>query len=166
MRTLSLPERPRNCTIEQRAIAPMSASPGTGKAVRSPAMAGSAVVDGAMTACSFGAAPATLGVLPTNRVLASGRPAATVMDHVAFVNIRPFGLCSSLANPSVAAATAAALGVLTPMPCAPLTPSPWLPGIRTTQIGGSPALGLTSTCRCSYGGVITVALAGQVTVQT
>jgi hypothetical protein len=127
---------------------------------------GPAVVDGAMTACSFGATPGTLGVPPTKRVFASARAAATVMDHIAFVNIRPFGLCTSLANPSVAAATAAAFGVLVPMPCAPVTPAPWLPGIPTTRIGGFNALSQTSTCRCTYGGVITVAMAGQVTVQT
>lgn len=129
-------------------------------------MPGPAVVDGAMTACSFGAAPATLGVLPAKRVWVSGRPAATVQDHAAFVNIRSFGLCSSLANPAVAAATAAALGVLTPMPCSPVTPTPWLPGVPTTRLGGSPALSPTSTCRCAYGGVVTIALAGQRTVQT
>lgn len=128
-------------------------------------MVGSAVVDGAMTACSFGASPATLGVPPTKRAFVSSRAAATVMDHIAFVNIRPFGLCSSLANPAVAAATAAALGVLTPMPCAPVTPAPWLPGIPSTKIGPFNALSPTSTCRCTYGGVITVALPGQVTVQ-
>jgi len=129
-------------------------------------MPGPAVVDGAMTMCSFGAAPATLGVLPISRVMASARPAATVMDHVAFVNIRPFGLCMSLANPSVAAATAAALGVLTPMPCAPVTPGPWVPGIPTTLIGGKPALSQASICQCAYGGVITISMAGQVTVQS
>ena len=127
-------------------------------------MPGPAIVDGAMTACSFGAAPATLRVQPRKRVMVSGRPAATVTDHVPFENIRPFGLCTSLANPSVAAATAAALGVLTPMPCAPMTPRPWLPGVPTVEVGGSPSLSQTSTCQCAYRGVITIAMAGQSSV--
>ncbi|MGD6467709.1 DUF4280 domain-containing protein, partial [Xanthomonas citri pv. citri] len=74
------------------------------------------VCNNAMLACSFGAAPSPMGVLPINRVMTSNQPAANIMDHIPIVNIRPFGVCSSLANPTVAAATAAAMGVLTPMP--------------------------------------------------
>ena len=76
---------------------------------------------GAMLKCSFGNAPSTLAVLPTNQVYASIMPAANVMDYAPLVNIMPFGMCSSLANPTVAAATAAAMGALTPMPCLPDT---------------------------------------------
>ena len=39
-------------------------------------------------------------------------PAANIMDHVPMVNIMPFGMCITPSNPAVAAATAAALGVL------------------------------------------------------
>lgn len=49
-------------------------------------------------------------------------------------------LCQSLANPTVATATAAALGVLTPMPCMPVIPTPWLPGSSTVLIHNFPAL--------------------------
>jgi hypothetical protein len=129
-------------------------------------MAGPVIVDGAMTRCTFGGAPATLRVSPVKGVSASGRPAATVLDHVQFVNIKPFGMCTSLANPMVVAATAAALGVLTPMPCAPMTPRPWLPGVATVQVGGARALSPTSTCQCAYRGVISVALPGQTSVAT
>ena len=83
---------------------------------------------GAMMQCTFGTAPSPLVVLPTNRVLTNQLPDANIMDHVPLVNIMPFGTCMSLANTTVAAATSAAMGVLTPMPCMPSAPAPWVPG--------------------------------------
>jgi hypothetical protein len=115
---------------------------------------------GAMLQCSFGAAPSTLVVLPKNRVLGEGPPAANIMDFVPMMNIMPFGMCSSLANPMVAAATAAALGVLTPMPCIPVTTSPWIPGAPTVLLGGMPTLDNVSKCMCNWAGVISIAQAG------
>jgi hypothetical protein len=122
------------------------------------------VASGAMLRCSFGAAPASLQVLPVNRVTAGGIPAANVMDHIPIVNIPPFGMCSSLANPTVAAATAAALGVLTPMPCVPATTAPWLPGVPTVMLGGIPSLDGGCSLMCMWAGVIQVAMPGQFTV--
>ncbi len=122
------------------------------------------VSSGAMLLCSFGAAPSTLNVLPVNRVTAGGLPAANIMDQKPFVNIPPFGVCMSLANPAVASATAAALGVLTPMPCTPVIPAPWVPGSPTVLIANMPALNNTSKCFCAYGGVIQVTVPGQFTV--
>lgn len=119
------------------------------------------VTTGAMMMCSFGMAPSSLNVLPMNKTMA-GAPAATIMDCAPMVNIPPFGMCMSLANPTVAAATAAALGVLTPMPCIPVT-APWTPGSPTCLIGGMPALNNTSMCMCSWGGVIQIGFPGQVT---
>lgn len=121
------------------------------------------VCSGAMLQCSFGAAPGTMNVLPLNRVL-SGAPSANIMDHVPMMNIAPFGVCSSLANPMVAAATAAALGVLTPMPCIPATSAPWAPGSPTVQIANMPALNNSSKLMCNWGGVIQVSMPGQMTV--
>jgi hypothetical protein len=117
---------------------------------------------GAMLQCGFGAAPSSLAVLPANGVL-TGTPAATIMDHAPMVNISFFGACSSIANPAVAAATAAALGVLTPMPCIPVTPAPWAPGAPTVLIGNMPALDDQSKLMCVWGGVIQINFAGQVT---
>jgi hypothetical protein len=114
--------------------------------------------------CSFGAAPSALNVLPANRTMAGGPPAATVMDHIPIVTIPPFGMCMSPANPMVAAATAAAMGVLTPQPCIPVTPAPWAPGSPTVLIGGMPALNNTSTCLCTWAGVVSFTNAGQMTV--
>lgn len=118
---------------------------------------------GAMMACSFGAAPSSLIVLPTNRTM-TGTPAATIMDHAPIVNIPPFGMCSSIANPVVASATAAALGVLTPMPCVPATAAPWAPGAATVLIGNMPALDSTSKLMCNWAGVIQITNPGQTTV--
>jgi hypothetical protein len=111
--------------------------------------------------CSFGAAPAVLNVLPVNRMLTAGMPAANIMDHIPLVNVMPFGMCMSMANPMVAAATAAALGVLTPMPCIPATASPWLPGAPTVLLGNMPALDANSILMCNWAGVIKIAMPGQ-----
>lgn len=115
---------------------------------------------GATLQCSFGAAPSSLVVLPANRVLTT-TPAATIMDNAPLVNIMPFGMCSSPANPTVAAATAAALGVLTPMPCVPVTPAPWVVGAPTVLIGNMPALNNSSKLMCTWGGVIQIVVPGQ-----
>jgi hypothetical protein len=118
---------------------------------------------GAMLQCSFGAAPSALVVLPQNRVL-TGSPAANIMDNKPTVNIMPFGMCSSIANPTVASATAAAFGVLTPMPCVPVTPAPWVPGAATVLLGGMPALDSQSKLMCTWGGVIQITSPGEFTV--
>ena len=119
------------------------------------------VVNGAQLMCSFGAAPSSLVVLPTNRVQVENQFAANIMDHIPMVNIMPFGLCMSIANPQVAAATAAALGVLTPQPCIPATASPWTPGALTVLLGNQPALDNVSICMCNWLGVVSVANPGQ-----
>ena len=119
---------------------------------------------GASMQCSFGAAPSSLVVLPPNAVFTGQVPDANIMDHVPMVNIMPFGMCTSLANPTVAAATAAALGVLTPMPCIPNTPSPWVPGAPTVLLGNNPTLDDTSKLMCIWAGVIQFVSAGETTV--
>ena len=122
------------------------------------------VVMGAMMMCSFGLAPASLIVIPAGPpVMAGGPLAATIMDFKPMANIPPFGMCQSLANPTVAAATAAALGVLTPMPCVPVT-TPWTPGSPTVLIGNMPALNNSSKCMCSWAGSISITYPGQTTV--
>lgn len=117
---------------------------------------------GAMMQCSFGVAPSTLVVLPANKVM-SGTPAANIMDNKPMVNVPPFGMCNSMANPMVAAATAAALGVLTPMPCIPVTAAPWAPGSPTVLIANMPALNNTSKLMCNWGGVIQILQPGCMT---
>lgn len=121
-----------------------------------------AVCAGAMLQCSFGIAPAPLNVLPTSRTIVNNMPMANIMDNKPFVNIMPFGMCNSIANPTVAAATAAALGVLTPMPCLPATPAPWVPGSPTVLVGNMPALTAQSKLICMWAGVIQISFPGQV----
>ncbi|TBL80789.1 DUF4280 domain-containing protein [Paenibacillus thalictri] len=125
---------------------------------------GQMVCMGATLQCSFGAAPSTLVVLPANRVT-TATPIANIMDNKPLVNILPFGMCSSMANPTVASATAAALGVLTPMPCIPVTAAPWVPGAPTVLVGNMPALNNSSKCLCNWGGTIQIVNPGQMTIQ-
>ena len=125
------------------------------------------VVATAQLMCTFGVAPSALTVVPKGLpVQAGGMMAATIQDFAPMVNIMPFGMCMSPSNPQVAAATAAALGVLTPQPCIPVTSSPWSPGSPTVQINGAPALTATCMCNCTWGGVITISSPGQMQTQT
>ena len=125
---------------------------------------GMIVCGGASLQCSFGAAPGTLMVLPANKVMTS-MPIANIMDNAPMVNIMPFGMCNSMANPTVASATAAAMGVLTPMPCIPVTSAPWAPGSPTVLIANMPALNNSSKLMCNWGGVIQITAPGQATIQ-
>ena len=119
---------------------------------------------GATLQCSFGASTSVLSVAPDKQVLTQ-TPAATIMDFAPIQNIPPFGMCSASSNPAVAAATAAAGGALTPIPCIPVFTAPWVPGAPTVLIGNQPALNETSKLNCQWGGVIQILVPGQVTVQ-
>ena len=111
--------------------------------------------------CSFGAAPMLLPVTSQQTVQMVSQLSATIMDN----KLTTFGMCSSLGNPTVAAATAAAMGALTPMPCVPVTPAPWTPGVPTILICGNPLLNNTSTLQCMYGGVIQITMTPAVNIQ-
>ena len=125
---------------------------------------GFAVCGGAKLMCSFGMAPSVMNVLPNNKTVSS-MPLANIMDNKPMVNVMPFGMCTCLSNPTVASATAAALGVLTPMPCVPVLTAPWAPGSPTVLIGGKPALNNTSKLMCAYGGVIQILNPGTTNIQ-
>ena len=73
-------------------------------------------------------------------------------------------MCQSLANPMVAAATAAAMGALTPMPCIPMTTAPWVVGAPTVLLDGMPSLNDSSKLICNWGGVIQITFPGQTKV--
>lgn len=123
------------------------------------------VCAGAMCQCSFGMAPSALMVLPMNKTMAGVMPAANIMDNKPMLNILPFAMCQSMANPAVAAATAAAFGVLTPMPCMPVTNAPWAPGCPTVLVANKPALNNSSKLMCTWGGVISINNPGENNIQ-
>jgi hypothetical protein len=123
------------------------------------------VVTTAQLSCSFGTSPTAFSVLPAKRIKVGNMDAANILDHVPMANIKPFGMCSSLANPTTASATSAALGVLTPTPCVPATAAPWATGAPAVLLANQPALNLPSKCLCTWQGVITIAAPGQATTQ-
>lgn len=114
------------------------------------------VVNGAVLTCTFGLAPSSLTVLPKSKTMDENAPMANISDNAPMVNVMPFGLCTSLANPMTASQTSAAMGVLTPGTCTPMPLAPWTPGSPTVLVGGMPALDTNSKCVCTYGGVISV----------
>lgn len=121
-----------------------------------------ATVATALCQCTFGAAPCPLLVSSQQTVQTFNLPQATIMDN----KFPTFGMCSSLANPTVAAATAAAMGVLTPMPCVPAIVAPWVPGAPTVLVCNKPLLNNTSKLMCNWAGVISVNMTPAMTVQT
>lgn len=113
-----------------------------------------------MIECTMGAAPTPFIADPLpGAPTENGLTAATIVQMVTAKNIVPFGMCRSPANPTVASATAAALGVLTPMPCVPLAAAPWAPPSAVTKHLGIPMATAMSVCVCSFGGVIKVSQA-------
>lgn len=128
---------------------------------------GVVVVTGAKLMCPFGTMPATLMATSQLMTLGSSKPIATIMDIQFGSNITSFGMCSSLANPQVAAATAAAMGVLTPQPCTMVPAGPWQATKPTVLIGGKPVLTQGSMLMCGMGmGQITIISPGQMKTVT
>ena len=116
---------------------------------------GNFVCQGAMLQCTFGLAPGTFMVTVPLRPTCGNMPMGTIMDYIPMTNIMTFGMCQSLNNPTVATATSAAMGVLTPMPCTPVVTAPWSPGGQV-KIMGQPALINNAKCMCMWGGQISV----------
>lgn len=121
---------------------------------------GQVVVTGGTAQCTFGTLPGVIAAGSQSKVLAEGKPVATILDFNAQC-ITPFGLCTTLTNPAVQAATAAALGVLTPQPCTLMPAGTWKPSKLTVQAGGSPVLTTECQGNCIYGGCIAVTNPGQ-----
>lgn len=119
-------------------------------------------ISGAMATCSKGLAPSAITFMPVPPVVAP-LPVGNVTAMVPMTNVMPFGMCVSLSNPKVAAATAAAMGVLTPQPCLPAPTGPWAPGSKAV-FGGNPGVLASSKLTCAYAGNITITSPGQTIV--
>ncbi len=119
---------------------------------------------GANLVCSFGTAPAPIKVSSQTVVTTEGKPAATIQDAGPMTNVGPFGMCTTLTNPTVASATAAALGVLTPQPCVPSPAGTWIPTKPKVLINGKPCLTQDCKLMCAYAGQITITMPGQTKV--
>lgn len=108
-----------------------------------------------MLQCTFGMAPSTLMVTVPLRPKCGNMLMANITDMIPMTNIMPFGMCQSMSNPTVASATAAAMGVLTPMPCVPAITAPWAPPGQV-KVMNMPALINNAKCMCMWGGQISV----------
>lgn len=88
------------------------------------------------------------------------KPIALATDTTAMVNIVPMGMCRSMSNPMVAAATGSNRGTLTMQPCIPMpvgtwqgfTPPKFENGKMTNNGKGTVNMGCQLTC--SWAGVI------------
>lgn len=118
-----------------------------------------AVTTGTVIACTMGMAPAALTADPGPATATTTM--AVVTDFKPTTNIASFGMCISLANPQVAAATTAAQGVLTPQPCIPATSTPWTPGSPNVTVNAIPCVTSVSTCACAWGGIVSVVAPAQ-----
>ena len=119
-------------------------------------------VSGATCTCAFGTTPCTLQVTSQLKCMAEGRPIATIQDMQPGTNLATFGMCTSLANPAVASATAAALGVLTPQPCSMIPAGVWTSTNPKVLADGKPCLTNGATLTCGLGmGAIRIVSPGQ-----
>ena len=122
---------------------------------------GLVLVSGAKLMCPFGTAPSTLTTTSQVNCMGCSKPIATITD----TSMTPFGMCASMTNPQVAAATAAALGVLTPQPCTFVPAGAWRAGQSNVLIGGKTVLTTESTITCGMGmGNISITSPGQSTL--
>jgi len=120
------------------------------------------ICKGAKLKCSFGSSQADLAVMhPPQTVSIGSGNMASMMDNKPMVNIQPFGQCKSLANPTVAAATAANQGVLKEMPCIPNTVAPWTCPKTDVLVKGQPAITTDSKLMCMWAGMIEITSSGQ-----
>ena len=120
------------------------------------------VVTGGMLQCTMGAMPATFAA--TGVSVMGGTPAGVITD-ISMASIPTFGMCMSPANPLVAAATSAAGWVCSRRSRGiPVIASPWAPGSLKVTINEVPALDSTSTCMCTWAGMVSVSSPGQESV--
>lgn len=129
--------------------------------VQGAAGAGAGVGVGVALPSVSASAGADVGALAT----IGGKAMGTINAYLPNINIKPFCLCTSLANPAVAAATASSGGALQPQPCTPKTSSPWIGGSHDVTMLDEPTLTHTAKLICAYGGIIGVNEAEQKKVE-
>lgn len=126
---------------------------------------GIVVVAQASCVCPYGTNPCSLQVTAQSKCMVDGKPIATIQDMQPGSNIMGFGMCSSLANPTVASATAAAMGVLTPQPCSFVPAGVWTCTNPNVIADGKPCLTNESTIMCGMGmGTVQILSPGQTCV--
>jgi hypothetical protein len=74
-------------------------------------------------------------------------------------------MCNAPLNPTVIAATAAAMGVKTPGACIPTIVSPWAPPSINKNYSGIPHAMTSSKCVCAYGGSVSVSVPTDMTTK-
>jgi hypothetical protein len=85
---------------------------------------------------------------------------ANIMDNKPMMNILPFGVCMSLANPTNAGMPLGA----PPAPCVPVITAPWMPGSPTVMVANFPALNNNCKLMCAWAGIIQIIYPGQMNV--
>jgi hypothetical protein len=138
--------------LEGKALPPAG---NQGKAPAAPPPGGGSVgiFAGCQLRCTLGLAASSL------QIPGPSRP-ATVSDAKPIVNINPFALCRSMANPQVALMNTgkfAGPSVL-PGPCSPALSGVWTPGAQKAA-PGTPAQSLidrNSITVCAFGGIISI----------
>jgi hypothetical protein len=123
------------------------------------------VVQGAVLQCSMGLAPGSFSIAVPHFTSADELAAGNIDDYVPSANVAPFGMCQSMQNPQVQAATSAAQGVLTPQPCLPVLAQAWSPGSTSVTVADRPALHDGCKCQCQWGGAISITSPGQQDVE-
>ena len=117
------------------------------------------VVTGGKAMCSMGIGIFNLSA--KGNVTRENKPVMTIKDNAPYLNVAPSGvMCQSLANPTVASATSAAMGVLTPQPCTPVFAGMWVPGTINCRAKNMGIVDSSCSLFCSYGGKISVTLPG------
>lgn len=123
------------------------------------------ICSGAVLECPFGSMPAAFSALPLSKVVIGGSPVGILSDVTPLLNISPFGMCSSVTNPAVISATAAAMGTPTAAPCVPAPTGSWKDVPEDVLAGGKSVVTNGSHLMCAWGGKISVKFAGQTGVQ-
>jgi Domain of unknown function (DUF4280) len=139
------------------------------------------VVAGAYLKCSCCDTYSVLTAPLSHGVYIKDKAQMNIMDFKPIANIKTFGMCKSIKNPSVAAATAISCGMqvlvpglaliklilgkdmgpVQPMPCQPVITKQWEDGKKDKLVENQPALLNISKNSCAYGGEITIVDDGQ-----